>query len=170
MAFSISPTDTASCCSPAGAAARFGNNGIDGSRAITRLRRRRSWLRRLRNHPSILAFLYGSDNAPPPQAENVYLQVLAQENWPNPYLAGAGDATTPGAGRTGVKMTGPYDYVPPEFWLLDTQHGGAWGFNTETSPGPAIPLLPSLQQMMPSEYLWPIDNTVWNFHAGSGSF
>ena len=130
----------------------------------------RSQLRRLRNHPSILAFLYGSDNAPPPQAENVYLQVLAQENWPNPYLAGAGDATTPGAGRTGVKMTGPYDYVPPEFWLLDTQHGGAWGFNTETSPGPAIPLLPSLQQMMPSEDLWPIDNTVWNFHAGSGSF
>jgi exo-1,4-beta-D-glucosaminidase len=130
----------------------------------------RSQVRRLRNHPSVLAFLYGSDNAPPPLAEQGYLAVLAQENWPNPYLAGAGDATTPGAGPTGVKMTGPYDYVPPEFWQADTQHGGAWGFNTETSPGPAIPPLQSLQSMMPAANLWPPDNQIWNFHAGSGSF
>ena len=130
----------------------------------------RSQVRRLRNHPSVLAFLYGSDNAAPPTAEQAYLRVLADENWTNPYLAGAGDATTPGAGRTGVKMTGPYDYVPPEFWLADTQHGGAWGFNTETSPGPAIPLLESLQAMMPAASLWPPDNQIWNFHAGSGSF
>jgi exo-1,4-beta-D-glucosaminidase len=67
-------------------------------------------------------------------------------------------------------MTGPYDYVPPEYWLADTQHGGAWGFNTETSPGPAIPAMESLQQMMPAADLWPPDNQVWNFHAGSGSF
>jgi exo-1,4-beta-D-glucosaminidase len=130
----------------------------------------RSQVRRLRNHPSVLAFLYGSDNAAPPAAEQAYLKVLAEENWPNPYIAGARDATTLGAGRTGVKMTGPYDYVPPEFWLADTQHGGAWGFNTETSPGPPIPLLESLQAMMPAADLWPPDNQGWNFHAGSGSF
>ena len=28
----------------------------------------------------------------------------------------------------------------------------------------------SLQQMMPADNQWPIDNEVWNFHAGSGSF
>ncbi len=130
----------------------------------------RDQLRRLRNHPSVFVFLYGSDNAPTAQAEQVYLQVMREENWPNPYLASARDDTTPGAGRTGVKMTGPYDYVPPNYWLLDTKQGGAFGFITETGPGPAIPLLPSLQAMMPQQDLWPIGDTVWNFHAGSGSF
>lgn len=130
----------------------------------------RSQLRRLRNHPSVAAFLYGSDNAAPPQAEQVYLGVMAEEHWPNPSIAGAIDAVTPGGGRTGVKMTGPYDYVPPAFWLADTEHGGAWGFNTETSPGPAIPLLASLQQMMPAAELWPVGGKVWNFHAGGGNF
>jgi exo-1,4-beta-D-glucosaminidase len=44
-------------------------------------------------------------------------------------------------GASGVKMTGPYDYVAPSYWYVDRQHGGAYGFNTETSPGPAIPSL-----------------------------
>jgi len=25
---------------------------------------------------------------------------------------------------SGMKMTGPYDYVPPSYWLIDTKHGG----------------------------------------------
>lgn len=130
----------------------------------------RTQVRRLRNHPSVLAFLYGSDNAPPPAAEAAYLRVFADENWPNPAIASARDETTAGGGPTGVKMLGPYDYVPPGFWLADKEHGGAWGFNTETSPGPAIPELVSLRRMMPADGLWPPDNTLWNFHAGSGSF
>jgi exo-1,4-beta-D-glucosaminidase len=130
----------------------------------------RDQVRRLRNHASVFVFLYGSDNAPPPQAEQIYLKVLQEEHWPNPYLASATDATTPGAGRTGVKMTGPYDYVAPSYWLLDKKHGGAWGFITETSPGPAIPVLASLEQMLPKEHLWPVGDDFWNFHAGSGSF
>jgi len=126
--------------------------------------------RQLRNHPSVLVFLYGSDNAPPPGVEQIYMNVLVEENWPNPFLNSAGDHTTPGSGRSGVKMTGPYDWVAPSYWLLDVKRGGAWGFITETCPGPAIPLMASLQQMMPADDLWPIDNEVWNFHAGSGSF
>jgi exo-1,4-beta-D-glucosaminidase len=129
----------------------------------------RSQVRRLRNHPSVFVFLYGSDSAPDVQAEQVYLDVLRQENWTNPYLAAASDNTTPGAGRTGVKMTGPYEYVAPGYWLEDTQHGGAFGFITETSPGPAIPLVASLSQFLPKDHLWPVDD-VWNFHAGSGSY
>jgi len=130
----------------------------------------RTQVRRLRNHPSVFVFFYGSDNVPPPEAEQIYLDVFREENWPNPYVAGAGENTTVGVGPTGVKMTGPYDYVAPSYWLLDTNHGGAFGFITETSPGPAIPLLQSLQQMMPPEHLWPIGDTYWNYHAGSGSF
>jgi exo-1,4-beta-D-glucosaminidase len=66
-------------------------------------------------------------------------------------------------------MTGPYDYVAPNYWLEDTGNGGAFGFNTETSPGPAIPLLASLKEMLGAEHLWPIDE-FWNFHAGGGSY
>jgi len=39
------------------------------------------------------------------------------------------------------KMTGPYEYVAPSYWLLDKPRGGAHGFNTETGPGPAVPPL-----------------------------
>jgi exo-1,4-beta-D-glucosaminidase len=130
----------------------------------------RDQLRRLRNHPSILAFLYGSDNSPNAEAERVYLKMFQEERWPAPAISSAADRTTPGAGATGVKMTGPYDYVAPNYWLEDPgKYGGAWGFNTETSPGPAIPELASLEEMLPKDHLWPIDE-FWNFHAGGGGY
>ena len=62
-------------------------------------------------------WLYGSDNSPRDEAEKVYLKVLQEEHWPNPYVSSAADHTTPNAGRTGVKMTGPYEYVAPDYWL-----------------------------------------------------
>jgi exo-1,4-beta-D-glucosaminidase len=113
--------------------------------------------------------LYGSDNSPTAEAEAVYLKVLKEENWPNPYVSSAAKRTTEATGPTGVKMTGPYDYVAPSYWLEDKERGGAHGFNTETSPGPAIPELASLAQMLPKEHLWPIDD-FWNFHAGGGGY
>ena len=66
-------------------------------------------------------------------------------------------------------MTGPYEYVPPVYWLADTKAGGAYGYNTETSPGPAIPTRQSLEKFIPKEHLWPIDE-VWNYHAGGERF
>jgi exo-1,4-beta-D-glucosaminidase len=129
----------------------------------------RSQLRLLRNHAGVFVFLYGSDESPDPPSEAVYLRVLQEERWPHPYLSSATDRTTVGAGWTGVKMTGPYDYVPPNYWLTDTRRGGAWGFNTETSPGHAIPVLSSLEEMLPADHLWPVDD-VWNFHAASPAY
>jgi exo-1,4-beta-D-glucosaminidase len=129
----------------------------------------RDQARRLRNHPSIFVWLYGSDESPNAQAENVYRKVLEEERWPVPSVSSAADRTTTVTGITGVKMTGPYDYVAPGYWLEDHKHGGAFGFNTETSPGPAIPELASIKEMLPPEHLWPIDE-FWNFHAGSGSY
>jgi exo-1,4-beta-D-glucosaminidase len=126
-------------------------------------------LRRLRNHPSVFVWLYGSDESPPPEAESVYLKALEQEHWPNPYISSAADRKTTGAGRTGVKMSGPYEYVAPNYWLQDHEHGGAFGFNTETSPGPAIPELASISEMLPAEHRWPIDD-FWDYHAGGGVF
>jgi exo-1,4-beta-D-glucosaminidase len=69
-----------------------------------------------------------------------------------------------------MKMTGPYDYVPPSYWLIDMKHGGAYGFNAETSPGPAVPTPNSLKKFIPADHLWPTENKVWNFHSGSGRF
>ncbi|MBV9574082.1 MAG: beta galactosidase jelly roll domain-containing protein [Acidobacteriales bacterium] len=124
---------------------------------------------RLRNHPSVFVWLYGSDNPPPPKIEDAYLQVIKQTNWPNPSLSSASETPTKITGRSGVKMSGPYDYVPPNYWLADKQAGGAFGFNTETSPGPVIPTLPSLKRFLPADHLWPVDG-YWNYHAGGERF
>jgi exo-1,4-beta-D-glucosaminidase len=125
--------------------------------------------RRLRNYASIFVWLYGSDGPPPAEVEQMYLDVLKQAEWPNPALSSASDTPTKLTGNSGVKMTGPYEYVPPVYWLADTKAGGAYGYNTETSPGPAIPTRESLENFIPKEHLWPIDE-VWNFHAGGERF
>jgi exo-1,4-beta-D-glucosaminidase len=128
----------------------------------------RDQLRRLARHPSVFDWLYGSDNPPPPKIEQLYLDVIKDVEWPNPYQSSATAKKTP-AGETGVKMTGPYEYVAPSYWLLDTKAGGAHGFNTETSPGPAPPPIESLRRMLPEDKLWPI-NSDWDYHAGGGQF
>jgi exo-1,4-beta-D-glucosaminidase len=129
----------------------------------------RDQLRRLSAHPCVFDWLYGSDNPPPPKVEDAYLKVIKETQWPNPYKSSATARPTPGLGRTGLKMTGPYEYVPPAYWLEDTKNGGAYGFNTETSPGPAVPPISSLRAMLPGGHLWPID-PFWNLHAGGGQF
>ena len=129
----------------------------------------RDQVERLRNHPCVFGWLYGSDNPPPPRVEEEYLKVLKECHWPNPSLSSATAKPTTVTGASGVKMTGPYEWVPPDYWLLDKNHGGAYGFNTETSPGPAVPPLASLKRMLPADHLWPIDD-VWNYHAGGGEF
>ncbi|HVO62439.1 MAG TPA: hypothetical protein VMT53_15995 [Terriglobales bacterium] len=129
----------------------------------------RSQILRLSSHPSLMLWMNGSDFAPPANVEQAYIKVLQELRWPNPYVSSASAMPTSVTGASGVKMTGPYDYVPPSYWLEDTnRYGGAFGFITETGPGPAIPLRGSLEKMIPPNHLWPIDD-VWNFHAGAGS-
>ena len=129
----------------------------------------RDQIRRLRNHPSFFAWLNGSDNPPPPDVEQNYIGVLKQCRWPNPYVSSATQKPTSVTGKSGVKMTGPYEYVAPSYWLKDKERGGAYGFNTETSPGPAIPVAESLEKFLPKERLWPV-NEYWDYHSGGGEF
>ncbi|HEX5473518.1 MAG TPA: hypothetical protein VFX12_02555 [Vicinamibacterales bacterium] len=129
----------------------------------------RDQLLRLRNHPSIFVWLNGSDKPPIPAVEKKYLQIEQDVEWNRPTISSAAEPTTPVSGPSGVKMRGPYAYVPPSYWLEDTKHGGAYGFATEISPGAAVPPIESLETMLPKDHLWPID-AVWNYHAGGGEF
>jgi exo-1,4-beta-D-glucosaminidase len=117
----------------------------------------------------MLAWLNGSDNPPPADVEKMYISSLKQYQWPNPFISSATAKQAEFSGASGVKMEGPYEWVPADYWLLDKTAGGAHGFATEISPGPAVPPLESLERMIPREHLWPIDD-VWNFHAGGGQF
>ena len=43
----------------------------------------RDQMRRIRNHPCVITYWYGSDNPPNARAEKNYLAVLKELNWPN---------------------------------------------------------------------------------------
>jgi exo-1,4-beta-D-glucosaminidase len=141
----------------------------------------RDQMYRLRSHPSLVMWLNGSDNPPPPDVEDMYLKIENDLQWPNPIVSSATAKPTTVTNGSGVKMSGPYEYVAPSYWTSDPHlHtddkscnaggcGGAYGFNTETSMGPAIPPLESVERMVPKDHLWPVDE-YWNFHAGGGAF
>jgi exo-1,4-beta-D-glucosaminidase len=129
----------------------------------------RAQMLRLRHHASLLVWLNGSDNPPPANVETAYLQVEAETHWPNPIISSASQAPTTVTGQSGVKMTGPYDYVAPSYWYVNHTDGGAFGFNTETSPGPAIPSLASRQKFLPDADAWP-PTANWALHNGGGEF
>ncbi|MCL6524998.1 MAG: hypothetical protein K6T34_10115 [Thermoflavifilum sp.] len=123
----------------------------------------------LRHHPSIFLWLYGSDKWPRPSLEQQYLDILHRFDTTRPYVQSAAEHTSVLTGPSCMKMRGPYDYVPPDYWYVDSTHGGAFGFNTETSPGPEIPMLSSLKKMIPADSLWPI-GTAWLYHSARGQF
>ena len=141
----------------------------------------RTQMLQLRSHPSLLMWLNGSDHQPPPAQEEVYLDIEKEVRWPNPIMSSATARLGTGGAPNGARMTGPYDYVAPSYWLMDAQAdqpghtcdlggcGGAHGFNTETSAGPAVPPVESLKAMLGKDHIWPIDDT-WKFHAGGGVF
>lgn len=126
----------------------------------------------LRNHPSVIGFLIGSDFAPPPRTASVYVEALQANGWSLPIVSSAAAEGTEMAGPSGMKMTGPYAYVPPLYWYSrDPARGGAVGFNSETSAGGTIPRLASLRRMLSEaelEALWS-EPEAKQFHAGPPS-
>jgi exo-1,4-beta-D-glucosaminidase len=144
----------------------------------------RSWrdqLLSLRNHPSIFVWAVASDKLPAPALERKYQEIFRSCDPTRPYLASTGgvgseqkivcreELTSEVSGSSGVKMLGPYEHTPPVYWYTDTRRGGAYGFNTETCPGAAVPTLESLKKMIPPGHLWPMGE-AWDFHCGLNEF
>jgi exo-1,4-beta-D-glucosaminidase len=129
----------------------------------------RDQILRLRGRASVFTWLNGSDNPPPAHVERAYLDVAKELGFPNPVVSSATEKNAEVSGASGVKMRGPYEWVPPLYWYTDTKFGGPHGFATEIGPGPSPPPLESLKRFIPADKLWPISD-VWSFHCGGGPF
>ena len=124
---------------------------------------------RLRGRASVFTWLNGSDGPPPAKVETAYLDVLRELGFPNPVVSSATEKKADVSGPSGMKMRGPYEWVPPIYWYTDTKLGGPHGFATEIGPGPAPPPLESLKRFIPASELWPRSDT-WTYHCGGGPF
>ncbi len=125
----------------------------------------------LRNKACIMVWLNGSDMPPrDTSVEKDYLAIEDYLKWPNPTISTADASKSKVSGYSGVKMNGPYDWVPPIYWETDSnRHGGSWSFATEISPGPAIPPYESLIKFIPKDSLW-YTNSDWLYHCGTMQF
>jgi len=129
----------------------------------------RDQILRLRGRASVFTWLNGSDGPPPRPVEEAYLAVLKELGFPNPVVSSATEKKAELSGESGMKMRGPYEWVPPLYWYTDKKLGGPHGFASEIGPGPAPPPLESLKRFIPEDRLWPIGE-VWSYHCGGGPF
>lgn len=156
------------CCDKWESAAKTGGGPWDAADEKVAAASMASEARLLRNHPSVIAFLIGSDNAPPRALAKMYVDTLRAEDWQMPIIAAASEQGTGETGSSGMKMTGPYAWVPPSYWYAD-RLGGAFGFNSETSAGASIPPLDDLTHMLSPqelEALWKYPQ-VRQYHAAA---
>jgi exo-1,4-beta-D-glucosaminidase len=156
------------CCDKWESAAKTGGAPWDAADMKVAAASMASEARLLRNHPSVIGFLIGSDNAPPPGIAKMYVDTLHAEEWPAPIIAAASEQATAQTGPSGMKMTGPYAWVPPRYWYAE-KLGGAFGFNSEASAGASIPPLRDLARMLSPqarEALWRYPQ-VRQYHASA---
>lgn len=108
----------------------------------------------LQTHPSILTFLVGSDFWPNDRAAAIYIDALAAADWQTPIIpyAAKKDGYPEALGPPSLKMEGPYDWVPPNYWYdtkpAEERLGAAFGFGSELGPGVGTPELSSLKRFL----------------------
>ncbi|KAJ5960781.1 Glycoside hydrolase family 2 immunoglobulin-like beta-sandwich [Penicillium vulpinum] len=111
----------------------------------------------MQSHASMLGFLVGSDYWPNDQATEIYLDAFKAMDWPNPIIASASKRGYPDAlGPSGMKMDGPYEWVPPNYWY-GKKEGAAFGFGSELGAGVGTPEMSSMKKFMSDadlESLW----------------
>ncbi|KAF3009565.1 hypothetical protein E8E13_005755 [Curvularia kusanoi] len=117
----------------------------------------------MQNHPSVMGFLVGSDYWPDNKATDLYVNTLNGFNWTTPIIASASqNGYSERLGNGGMKMAGPYDWVPPNYWYDtqngdDTHLGAAFGFGSELGAGVGTPEHGSLTKFLSTADL----NDLW---------
>lgn len=156
------------CCDKWESAAKTGGTPWDAADEQVALASMTSEAHLLHNHPSVIGFLIGSDNAPPPALAQHYVDALHAAGWATPIIAAAANQGTAPTGPSGMKMDGPYAWIPPSYWYAD-KLGGAYGFDSEVGAGATIPRLEDLERMLSpqeQEALWKLPD-VRQFHASA---
>ncbi|KAF4506630.1 hypothetical protein G6O67_006695 [Ophiocordyceps sinensis] len=133
----------------------------------------------LQPHPSVMAWLVGSDSWPDDRATRIYVDALKGAHWQTPIIASAAKRGYPELlGPSGMKMDGPYDWVPPNYWF-DTEPsaerlGAAFGFGSELGAGVGTPEMGSLERFLSHgdmEDLWMRpDKDVFHMSSNKSSF
>jgi len=115
-------------------------------------------------------WLNGSDNPPPPDVEQMYLDIEKAVAVAEPgRVLGHGQADHGSRETAARKMSGPYEYVAPGYWQQDIPQGqpgrklcnpGGCGRrlrlqHPKTSMGPAVPPIESIRAMVGKDHLWP---------------
>src|SRR5260221_6151125 len=156
------------CCDKWESWAKTGGEPWDTSDEKVAAASMASEARLLRNHPSVIGFLIGSDNAPPAAIAKMYVDTLHAEDWSLPIIAAAVDGATAETGPSGMKMAGPFSWTPPASWYA-VKLGCPFGFDPEVSAGASIPLLDDLTRMLSPqelEALWKYPQAR-QFHASA---
>lgn len=144
------------CCDKWEAAAKTGAAPWDAATEKVAAASMASEAHLLHNHPSVIGFLIGSDHAPPPALAKMYVDTLHAAGWATPIVAAAAAEGTAETGPSGMKMDGPYAWIPPSYWYAD-KLGGAFGFDSEVGAGATIPTLEDVTRMLSpqeQEALW----------------
>lgn len=119
----------------------------------------------LRHHPSIICWMIGSDNRPYPSWENSILEAIRSAD-ERPIQLSAQDKTSDVFGKSGVKMTGPYEYEGPAYYFDEESVGGAFGFNTETGLGAQLPVKENVLRIVGKDNAWPVrGNETYDYHC-----
>ncbi|KAI0160386.1 glycoside hydrolase family 2 protein [Xylariaceae sp. FL1272] len=116
----------------------------------------------MQGHPSMIAFLVGSDYWPNDRATQIYTSSLGAANWQVPIVASASKRGYPeNLEPGGMKMDGPYDWVPPNYWYdvepSEDRLGAAFGFGSELGAGVGTPEMGSLKRFLSEKDL----NDLW---------
>lgn len=130
----------------------------------------RSQIAMLRSHASAFVWANASDGRPPDEVRQDYHQILDDLHWQNAVVDTVSSYVTDADGRRlwdGIQMAGPYTWRPPSYWF-NGRYRAARGASAEQGDNEHIPPFASLQEFIPPDKLWPI-NDYWYFHAGSNS-
>ena len=126
----------------------------------------------LRNKASLLAWLNGSDMPPTDTSvERAYLDIEGRLKWPNPLVATADGRVSKVSGRSGVKMLGPYEWVPPIYWESDAtmEYRRCLEFCHRNFTGAIDTPYESLVKFMAKDSL-STTSADWLYHCGTGFF